>query len=365
MALYYLTLTSHGAAALAAAQAGQPFAFAELVLGDANGQPYLPDSAVSRTALVHECAAVPVQSVTVVGDQVHVQTVIPASVGGFAIHELGLTDATGQLLYIGNWHGGYKPALTEGAAGELELTLILDTSGLPQVVIELDPTSVLATRQWALDHFVLQTVYDTHVEQNALDHDNLLALIDAETAARSAAVQDLTTQLTNEATLRGQADAMEQQARIAGDQHLQDQIDALTVATTLHIIDVPDTLTTAPTWDATLELYTTTFTGRQIANLQFMLSCSWMYIGGAAETGITYDATITIELHDGSSSTTRSVPVIASLQHQPDDTYTPIPSNTMLQYVKSLDPQKTYTLTLRIAGDRLGGVTHAINGYTQ
>lgn len=174
MTTYYLALTSHGAAAIAAAEAGTPFTFAQLVVGDASGQPYLPASATSRTQLVHQCAAVPVQSVTVVGAQVQVKATLPGSIGGFNLHEIGLTDTTGQLVYIGNWHGGYKPQLTEGAASDMELTLILDTSGLPEVVIELDPTSVLATRQWALDRFVLQTVHDEHVTQDELEHANLL-----------------------------------------------------------------------------------------------------------------------------------------------------------------------------------------------
>lgn len=180
MATYYLSLTDHGAAALAAAQAGGPsIQISHLVLGDANGQPYQPSSATSRTTLVHQLASLPVLSVTAVDDLVTVDTLVPASVGGFAIHEIGLTDAAGQLLYIGNWTGGYKPVLAEGGAGDMQFRLELLTSGLPTVVIVSDPNNVTATRQWALDHFVLQTVFDAHVTQNALEHDNLLALIQA------------------------------------------------------------------------------------------------------------------------------------------------------------------------------------------
>lgn len=350
MALYYLTLTQHGAAALAAAQAGQPFAFADLVLGDANGQPYLPDSAISRTALVHECAAVPVQSVTVVGDQVHVQTVIPASIGGFAIHELGLTDAAGQLLYIGNWHGGYKPALTEGAAGELELTLILDTSGLPQVVIELDPTSVLATRQWALDHFVLQTVYDAHITQNALEHADLQDQIDAETAARSAAVQDLTTQLTNESILRGQADALEQQARIAGDQHLLSQLNAITPAS----IEQPESITTGLVTTHPVVLNTISWTGRRAICMQARVSQAQVsggtYVGDGDGVG-----ELSLTLDDGTSVQTKTVNLSFGEAH----------NGTELTYIRALDPEKTYTLTLSIATVVLTSIHSTIYGYTQ
>ena len=191
-ATYFFLLTDHGSQRLAAAQAGtQPFQITHLAIGDANNLPYLPQSRVSEMTLVNEQARVPVQSVAVVGGQVEVVATVDSTVGGFNVHEIGLLDEAGQLLYIGNYHGGYKPILTEGAGGDLELVCVLKTSNLTPVVVEMNPTVVIANRQWVLDHFVRIPTFNTHVEQfnthvdqynshvaqNTLEHNNLLALI--------------------------------------------------------------------------------------------------------------------------------------------------------------------------------------------
>ena len=178
MATYFLILTQHGSQTLAAAQAGTgTVQISHLVIGDANGQPYLPQSRPDATALVNERARVAVQSVAVVGDTVEVVATVDSTIGGFNLHEIGLTDANGQLLYLGNYHGGYKPELTEGAGGDLELVLVLATNGLGPVVVELDPTVVTANRQWVLDRFVRIPTFDAHVAQNDLEHANLLLII--------------------------------------------------------------------------------------------------------------------------------------------------------------------------------------------
>lgn len=178
MATYFLILTQHGSQTLAAAQAGTgTVQISHLVIGDANGQPYLPQSRPDATALVNERARVAVQSVAVVGDTVEVVATVDSTIGGFNLHEIGLTDADGQLLYLGNYHGGYKPELTEGAGGDLELVLVLATNGLGPVVVELDPTVVTANRQWVLDRFVRIPTFDAHVAQNDVEHANLALLI--------------------------------------------------------------------------------------------------------------------------------------------------------------------------------------------
>ena len=179
-ATYYLLLTDHGSHRLAAAQAGtQPFQITHLAIGDANNLPYLPQSRVSATQLLNERARVPVQSVIAVEEQVEVLSILDHNIGGFNLHEIGLLDESGQLLYIGNYHGAYKPTLSEGAGGDLELVCVLQTSNLAQVVVKINPSMTIAHRAWVTDHFVSIPTFNDHMTQNSLEHANLLQLIQA------------------------------------------------------------------------------------------------------------------------------------------------------------------------------------------
>jgi hypothetical protein len=178
MANYYLILTDHGSQRLAAAQAGTTdFQILHLALGDANGQPYLPSSRINDDTLVNERARVDVIDVTVVDQHVEVLAIVGSEIGGFNLHEIALLDEQGKALYIGNYHGGYKPVLTEGAGGDLKLILALTTSGLAPVVIQMNPTTVIADRQWVIDNFVRIPTFDAHVAQNDVEHANLALLI--------------------------------------------------------------------------------------------------------------------------------------------------------------------------------------------
>lgn len=212
-ATYYLTLTDHGAQRVAAAHGQAAIVLVNLVLGDAGGQPYDPVSKKNRTSLVNQRAVVPVQSVSQLNDIARVVATIDSSIGGFNIHEIGLTDASGQLVYIGNYHGGYKPVLAQGASGELVILIDIKADAGSQILIQISPNIVTANKQWVLDNFVLLSTFNAHVAQNQLEHNNLLALIAAEGQARGNAD-------SAEAQARSQADSTETAARIAGDQAL-------------------------------------------------------------------------------------------------------------------------------------------------
>ncbi len=186
-ATYYVTLTDHGSERIAQAHGQAEIILVNLVLGDANGLPYDPISKKTRTSLVNQRASVPVQSVVVNGSIARVTATIDLSIGGFNIHELGLTDSTGKLVYIGNYHGGFKPVLANGASGELVLLIDIKADAGSQVLIQVDPTIVTANKQWVLDNFVKLTTYNAHVTQNQLEHNNLAALITAESQARAQA----------------------------------------------------------------------------------------------------------------------------------------------------------------------------------
>lgn len=186
MANYYVLLTDHGKSFIANAQAGSQLALTHVVLGDAHGQPYLPESRLTEIKLVHQTAKLPVASIKVINETTaEVSAVVPSNVGGWNLHEVGITDSSGKLVYVGNFHGGYRPTLTEGAGGDMELVFTITADNLATVVIEMDGNVVSATRKWALDTFVplshlddedphnqyvLKTDYNLHVQQNDDDH---------------------------------------------------------------------------------------------------------------------------------------------------------------------------------------------------
>lgn len=175
MANYYVALTDYGKSFIANAQANTQLALTHVVLGDANNQPYLPESRLNQTKLVHQTAKLPVASVKVVNSTTaEVSAVVPSNVGGWNLHEVGITDSSGKLVYVGNFHGGYRPTLTEGAGGDMELVITIKADNLATVVIEMDGNVVSATRDWVNERFqlLLRTLipygylYHTHTAVN-------------------------------------------------------------------------------------------------------------------------------------------------------------------------------------------------------
>lgn len=165
MANYYVLLTNHGKSFIANAQANTQLALTHVVLGDANGQPYLPDSRLTQTALVHQTAKLPIASIKVINETTaEVSAVVPSNVGGFNVHEIGITDSSGKLVYIGNFHGGYRPTLTEGAGGDMQLIFTITANNLATVVIETNSTVVTATRDWVTEHFVTKPEFQEHLD---------------------------------------------------------------------------------------------------------------------------------------------------------------------------------------------------------
>jgi phage-related tail fiber protein len=150
-AKYYVTLTDFGATLVAQAHDVASITLSQMVIGDANGIPYDPIDQKSRTALVNQRASVPVQSVLINGAVTTVTATIPANIGGFNLHEIGLKDNTGQLIYIGNYHGGYKPVIAEGAGGELIIVIDITAESGKEALIEIDPNVVTANKDWVVN----------------------------------------------------------------------------------------------------------------------------------------------------------------------------------------------------------------------
>ena len=203
-AVYFLIPTAYGQQRIAAAHDQQVIALQDLVLGDANGVPYSPLANQDRTTLVNQRAVVPVQAVTIAGTIATVLATIESDVGGFNIHEIGLTDETGQLVYIGNYTGAYRPVLAEGGGGETALYMHIKADAGSTVLIAVSPNNVTANRQWVIDNFVSIPVFNAHVAQNTLEHNNLLALLQGLTDLLAATQEEL--ELTQWTVIQEQID---------------------------------------------------------------------------------------------------------------------------------------------------------------
>ncbi|MGJ7457308.1 phage tail protein [Halomonas sp. RA08-2] len=150
MAQFYTLLTQVGQAKLANAVAlGNTIELTHLAVGDGGGSVPTPDS--DRTSLINEVRRAPINRVEVDADNpnwVVVEQVMPPDVGGWTIREIGVFDSAGDLIAYGNYPETYKPTLDEGSGRTQTVRMVLQVSDTAAVTLKVDPSVVLATRQY-------------------------------------------------------------------------------------------------------------------------------------------------------------------------------------------------------------------------
>ncbi|WP_405078340.1 phage tail protein [Pectobacterium carotovorum] len=150
---YFVLLTNIGAAKLANSTVlGSHLDITHMAVGDGGGT--LPTPNPAQTALINEKrrAGINTLSVDPVNtNQIIAEQVIPENEGGFWIREIGLFDADGDLVAIGNCAETYKPLLQEGSGRIQTVRMILIVSSTDAVTLKIDPTVVLATRGYVDD----------------------------------------------------------------------------------------------------------------------------------------------------------------------------------------------------------------------
>ncbi|MEZ0190758.1 phage tail protein [Ralstonia solanacearum] len=150
---FFIVPTAAGDAKDANAKAlGQARKYTHIAVGDGGGALPTPDRA--RTALVNECYRAQINAIW--QDQTNpgqfvAELVIPESVGGWWIRELGLIDADGTLTYYGNCPETYKPKLAEGSGRTQSIRMVVLSASGAAVEVKIDPAIVLATRQYVDD----------------------------------------------------------------------------------------------------------------------------------------------------------------------------------------------------------------------
>lgn len=144
---YYTILTALGASVLTNAYvSGTSIELTHLALGDGDGSAVTPTEGM--TALVHEVHRVPISSLAVDAENDNwlvAEAVIPTTVGGWTVREIGLFDSHDRLIAVGNFPDTYKPTLEEGSGRDLLIRMIVQTSRAEQITLTIDPSVVVAT----------------------------------------------------------------------------------------------------------------------------------------------------------------------------------------------------------------------------
>ena len=184
-AKFFAILTNQGAALLANATAlGTKLNITQMAVGDGNGTLPTPDAA--QTKLVNQKRIAPLNMLSVDASntsQIIAEQVIPENEGGFWIREIGLYDDSGVLIAVANCPETYKPQLQEGSGRTQTIRMVLIVSSTAAVTLKIDPSVVLATRQF-VDNSAIEvkgyadTVMKKHLS-SANPHDQYLLISNA------------------------------------------------------------------------------------------------------------------------------------------------------------------------------------------
>lgn len=156
---FFTILTSIGQAKIANAVAlGQQIQLTEMALGDGGGNATTPNQA--QTGLVRQVYRAQLNQLSTDPanpNYVIAELMVPSDQGGWTVREVGLYDVDGNLIAVGNFPETYKPVLAEGASRDLVVRVIIEVSNASVVQLKIDPSIVLASRQWVVSQFLLRS----------------------------------------------------------------------------------------------------------------------------------------------------------------------------------------------------------------
>lgn len=224
-AKYFAILTNQGAARLAnAAALGTKLNLTQMAVGDANGTLPTPDPA--QTKLINQKRIAPLNLLTVDPtntSQIIAEQIIPENEGGFWIREIGLYDDDGILIAVANCPETYKPELQEGSGRTQTIRMILIVSSTSAITLKIDPSVVLATRQYVDDKVIEVKSYADGImraHEQSRNHPDATTTAKGFTQLNSSVTDDRETQ---SATPKAVKIAMDNaNARLAKERNLSD-----------------------------------------------------------------------------------------------------------------------------------------------
>ncbi len=157
---YYTIITDVGKAKIAnASVTGNKVGFVKIQLGDGGGSEYTPTE--SQTALKNVVWEGNIGNTTTdetAPNCIILESLIPSSVGGFMIREIGYLDDENNLIAISKYKECYKPSIEQGAVVDMKVKTVLIVSNVNNIELKIDPTIIFATLKDIQD---LETKIDT------------------------------------------------------------------------------------------------------------------------------------------------------------------------------------------------------------
>ncbi|WP_252224526.1 MULTISPECIES: phage tail protein [unclassified Clostridium] len=145
---FYSILTNIGKAKVAnSIGLGTKVNFSKMKVGDGGGAYYEPTE--DQTDLKNVVWEGNINHVTVDEKNpnwIHIEVMIPSTVGGFTIREYGAFDDENNIIGICKCAETYKPVIADGSTKELLLDLILCVVNTDTVELKIDPTIIFAKK---------------------------------------------------------------------------------------------------------------------------------------------------------------------------------------------------------------------------
>lgn len=152
MAKFSTKHTAHGLRRMTEAElSGAVINLPTVVIGDGGGYPTTPDE--NQTQLVREVYRTKPNRVYQNPDDLQefiVEVVIPATVGGFTVREVGAIDEQAGLFIVANTPDAYKPIGdgSEGSFGDVTLRMKFRATNASIITLQIDPNVAVATQSW-------------------------------------------------------------------------------------------------------------------------------------------------------------------------------------------------------------------------
>lgn len=147
-------LTNNGKALIANATVNNKINYSHIAVGDGNGS--VPTPSETRPNLINEKARIALNVVEINPNntnQIVCEAIIPTTIGGFYIRELGLYAGT-TMVVNASYPPTYKPLADEGGAREIAIKIVLNIQNAEVIALYLDDSLIFATREWVNTNYI-------------------------------------------------------------------------------------------------------------------------------------------------------------------------------------------------------------------